>query len=443
MVVYGRRRVGKTALIEKAFENEVIWKFEGIEGGTTREQIRHFLFTLGTYAGLPAIKPAKPVTLWQEALLLLDKALANRSVVVFFDEFQWTASMRNHLVAVFKWAWDNHFSRHASCRFVLCGSISSFIVKKVLRSKALYGRIDREIELKPLSLCETSVFSGSRRTAQETIDTYLVTGGIPQYLQEVNSGESLVQNLNRMAFVSQGYFVKEFRRLFISHFGRNKLYERILKSLASRHTQDPKALASSVDAQPGGTFFQLLEDLELAGFINMYSPLDKKAHSKLRRARLHDEFLDFYFTFVEPNLASIEEGTFKGFELLTGRAFDQWRGYAFERLCRKHAYAIAGVLGFSGIRYTSGSWFSRKAAAQIDLLFDRADRVFTVCEIKYCAALASDSAAEIERKTGVLRQLFNRPVQKVLISARRIEIPSSISAVFDHVLFAEDIFFGQ
>jgi AAA+ ATPase superfamily predicted ATPase len=444
IAVYGRRRVGKTALVEKAFENEIIWKFEGIEGAGTRQQIQHFLFTLRQYSQNPRVQDLDATATWQEALLLLDICIGDRRVVLFFDEFQWMASMRSQLVSLFKWAWDNHFSKKGNCRFVVCGSVSSFIVKKVLRSTALYGRIDLEVCLKPLSIAECSGFFGSARTPGEMLDLYFSLGGIPQYQLEIRANESAIQNLVRLAFSPHGYFTREYQRLFVSHFAKHKVYEHLLKSLATRRTQDSRDLSHSVGLTSGGTFSALLDDLEMAGFIERYVPLDKNSGSKLIQVRLADEFLDFYFTFIDTNRKEIEEGTLKGFELLTGPKFDQWRGYAFERFCRKHSAAISRSLGFSGIKYRSGSWFGdiRGKKIQADLVFDRADGILTVCEMKYVRTVKTDAVSAIERTVSALTDHYGHPIQKVLVLGNGCTLTPAIRQAFDEILYAEKVFFS-
>jgi AAA+ ATPase superfamily predicted ATPase len=446
VALYGRRRVGKTALVEKAFERDRLWKFEGLEGASAKKQIGHFLLTLSHYVQDPSLARRRDVRTWEQALLLLSEKMGRDPCVVFFDEFQWMAGMRHSLVSIFKWAWDNSFSKKDKCRFILCGSVSSFIVNHVVKSTALYGRVDVELNLRPFSVYDTWRFFDGKRTPRETLDAYLVLGGIPQYLTELNPAKSLVQNLEDLAFSPQGYFYKEYQRLFISHFAKHHLYERILRTLAQKKTgMETSALSRALHVADGGTLSKMLEDLDLAGFIERYTPVDKPVHSRFIRHRIEDEFLDFYFTFIDKNRAAISSGTLKRFDVLTGIAFDQWRGYAFENACRKHRADIARALGFGGIRYRAGAWFrpSKDGATQVDLLFDRADRVLTVCEMKYGGRIGGAAVRErFERRLAVLKNHYPaHGVQKVLIVAEPTSVPPTLKTYFDAVLTAETIFF--
>jgi len=442
-VVYGRRRVGKTALVEKAFEHKKIWKFEGIEGEGQAFQLRNFLMTLQRLNDNNIQIDFSGIKTWQNALIALHECIENREIIVFFDEFQWITSMRKTLVSIFKWAWDNYLSKNTHCQFVLCGSISSFIVKKVLRSRALYGRIDIEIDLKPLAIDETMKIFPPGKTKQEIVETYMILGGIPQYLVELNPSKSIVQNLNQMAFSPNGYFVKEHNRIFVSHFGKNDIYEKIIIALTKKTSLTNENLAAICNYTVGGRFLQYLEDLVLADFIRKEVPVDKNQKSKLVKYRLSDEFLHFYYKFVYEHIRTIEAGTSKTYAILSGQAYNQWRGYAFERLCIKHARFIARTLEFSGIQFSAGQWFRswKKQAAQIDLLFKRADNILTVCELKYVNKINSSVIDAMEQKISVLQNYFDCGIQKVLICGKKIPIPSKLNGYFDAILFAEDVFF--
>jgi len=235
--VYGRRRVGKTSLVEYAYQDDLMWKFDGIENANTKTQLLYFLKQMAHYCNPNADFQASD---WDEAFVLLNKQILSiekhisKKLVIFFDEFQWMCEMKGQLVSIFKYHWDNYLSKHAKCTFVLCGSVSTFIVKKVIQSNSLYGRIDLEINLQPLSIPESRSFFKNTISENNAIETYMIFGGIPQYLLELNPKMSLMQNLNEYAFKPTGYFFKEFNRLFISHFASNPIYERILKVLSKQ-----------------------------------------------------------------------------------------------------------------------------------------------------------------------------------------------------------------
>ena len=138
-VVYGRRRVGKTALIQEAFAKESLLVFEGLENQSKAKQIASFLLQIEQQSGRK-IQGKSAIRGWGEALAELVPVIKGKRIVVLFDEFQWTANYRSELVATVKMVWERHLSRAGKVTLILCGSIASFMEKKVIRSKALYGR---------------------------------------------------------------------------------------------------------------------------------------------------------------------------------------------------------------------------------------------------------------------------------------------------------------
>lgn len=444
IVIYGRRRVGKTALVENAFKDQVLWKFEGLEGDPQNNQIKTFLRDLAFYSQNSTLKD-QSITDWHDAFQLLQQEIQGKKIVIFFDEFQWLATMKSSFVSLFKSFWDNHFQKNPDCRFILCGSISSFMVKKVIRSKALYGRIDQEICLNPFTTYEVGEFFKGQRNFSEILQIQMILGGIPKYLHQLKADKSVIQNMDDLFFHQSGYFFNEYRRLFISHFGQSPVYETVIKTLAHKR-QTADELAKACHTSLGGSFYERLEDLELAGFIEKVIPVGKKLNSKLIYFRINDEYLHFYFKFISPLSRQILSGQSRLGLLTQMKEYEIWQGLAFERFCRKNASLIAKHLGFSGVAYQCGSWFVRgtqkKQGAQVDLLFDRADKVLTICEIKNQKKLSAKKIIQnLETKVQLLEASYPRhSIQKNLILANKIKIPISLQKAFDHILFAEEIF---
>ena len=154
-VVYGRRRVGKTLLLEHALASRDALFFEALEDRPKKEQIGHFLYQLRQQTDPGAAPPEPRPRTWKEAFMLLLRAIEKNPIPVVLDEFQWLANYRHEIVADLKYVWDRFFSKLPGQKLLLCGSIASFMIEKVLKSKAFYGRIDVELELLPFKLAET------------------------------------------------------------------------------------------------------------------------------------------------------------------------------------------------------------------------------------------------------------------------------------------------
>ncbi|MBI4600595.1 MAG: hypothetical protein HY721_01410 [Planctomycetes bacterium] len=444
-VVYGRRRVGKTALIREAYATEPLLAFEGLENQSKGKQIANFLLQLERQVGL---KPRRKsgVRTWPEALGELVPAVRGKEIVVLLDEFQWTANYRTELVAALKMVWEQQLSRVGEVTLVLCGSIASFMEKRVIRSRALYGRTSLCIHLKPFHLSDAAKLLAGRGW-EEVLLAQLLVGGIPQYLKLLADQDSILAGMDRLAFTETGYFAEEYHRIFVSHFGSAGKYDEVLSALAGKpFGQSRQEIIDSTSSAGGGELTRVLYNLESAGFITSYVPFDKPANSRLLRYVITDPFLRFYFAFLRPHRAR-RLLTNRGFveHIAPSPGFRSWLGRAFELLCLGHAREIAALLGFSGVQYQAGPYFrhgrgGKLAGVQVDLVFDRADKVVTLCEMKYRdAPVGLETAREVQEKVRRVPWLEGRTVQKVLITRSEPTRELVRSGFFSRILPAREL----
>lgn len=417
-VLYGRRRVGKSALIREAFQKERVLNFEGLENKPPREQIRNFLFQLKQQREDLNFK--NDINDWRDALAILVQAVGKQSHVVVLDEFQWMASYKDDLVTNLKMMWDQYFSKCKNITFVLCGSIASFMIEKVIRSKALYGRIQLEMSIEPFKLKDASLILKDFGQ-QELLEASMLLGGIPLYLNLLKDKPSLHLAIDELAFQKNGFFTKEYERIFLSHFGKRKAFVRLVEALGKHeHGLYRSEISSKTGIELSGHLTDDLNDLEAAGFIRSFVPFDKNSDSKIKKYVLTDPYLRFYLKFIEPALPKIQLNQKDIFLKLTqSPKFHSFLGYAFEQLCFQHLIEISNILGFSGVDFRAGRYFRKEISEQgieIDLLFDRADRVLTLCEMKYQSQPVGLSIIpEVERKVALLSKMSRHTIQKVLI----------------------------
>ena len=175
LVVYGRRRVGKTELLEQAYRERNVLKFEGFEGQGQAEQIQAVLWQLAEYANDPLVRKLSLAT-WAEVFQVIGKYVSTGTWTLYLEELQWLANYDHKLIAELKFVWDNQLRRNRNLLLVLCGSSPSFMINSVLHSKALYNRSQHELRLRPFSLQETRSFLGGQRSVQEVMDAYLSVG---------------------------------------------------------------------------------------------------------------------------------------------------------------------------------------------------------------------------------------------------------------------------
>jgi AAA+ ATPase superfamily predicted ATPase len=441
IIVYGRRRVGKTTLITKAYHDRNLIKIEGLEGASTRQQIYSAVQQLAPYFPGQPITSWRPQT-WGDFFRLLAPLIQKGRWTLFFEEYQWLSSYKTLLTAELKLAWDNLFSQNKELLIVLCGSAPSFMVTKVLRSKALHNRAQHELHVRPFPFLDAQKLLRKSSTTREAFDGYLLVGGVPEYLKRLARLSSVVSSFMAEGLRANGFFTDEFERIVVSSLADNSFYKKVLKFLSKKRFATRTEIAVALKAKAGGTLSSLLHDLEASGFILGYSPIDKPNNSLLQRYRISDPFLNTYFRFIEPKLKEIRSGDFdeKHGSLLLREQLQSHLGFAFEQYCREHTATIANILGFGAIAYSAGAYFSRvvereSPGYQLDLVFQRADHVHTVCEIKYSQApVGIEVINSFSRSIEIYRAHNPVSIHRVLISASGADSALMNAHFFDDVI---------
>lgn len=441
VVIYGRRRIGKSTLVENFMGTKPHLHFEGLEGLSTQEQILEFTKDLAKQIDDPLLKK---VTFkeWTEVFDYLTSYItrSKNKLVIFFDEFQWLAANQTKLVSLVKKYWDQHW-KNSSVLLILCGSIASFMVKKVIRSSALYGRINKELLLTALAPQETPLLLRPRRSSIENLQYNMILGGIPKYWEEIQANRSVPQNINNLFFKSIGYLFNDYEKFFYSQFKEHKTYEEIVKHLEKPLSMEE--LSKKIKFSTGGGLKFYLNTLESAGFIKSYVPFDKDETSKLKKYRLIDEALRFYFKFVTPNKKIVSENKSQNlFERITKNQWEVYLGFAFENFCMKNALLIAREMGFEDEVISYGPYFKRQSEGfQVDLVYKRKDKVITICEIKfYNKPVSAAVINEVERKVSLLKIPKSHALEKVLITANSAEDSLQKAGYFHHIINLQDWF---
>lgn len=446
IIMYGRRRVGKTELLEQAFKNRNLLKFEGIEGQSEKQQLAHAMRQLAIYAEDKLIAKTM-IDTWSEFFELLAKYTKQGTWTIYLEELQWLANYSNDLIAELKYVWDNYFRHNPNLIIILCGSSPSFMVDRVIHSKALYNRSQHEFHLKEFSLSEAKLFL-KKRSQREVMDAYLTIGGIPEYLKWVNKDTSVFLSLCKNSFVSDSFFSHEYEKIFTSNLSKNKFYKKIIDILSKKRFSTRKELMSLLKINSGGSISALLLDLEKCGFISKYYPFNLDENTVLTRYAIADNYLQYYFKFIHPIQKNIDNGDYNGNPQAAIKTdnYIKWLGFAFERFCRKNHTAIAKILGFSGIQYKSGVFFNRATNAedsgyQIDLIFERADNVYTICEIKYLQGKVGTKVInDFEKKLSLFPNKGNKTIHKVLICSEAIDQALMNKAYFDDIITCAQLF---
>jgi AAA+ ATPase superfamily predicted ATPase len=407
-VVYGRRRIGKTTLLEEFVRGKpAFFYLAGKE--TKRHQLRRFVAELGQAVGDP-LTAKVAVASWEEALTLLDRSVARLlerrgggKAVVVLDEFQLMCNGAPELLSDLQRFWDTRWKDRGDLYLIVCGSAISFMLGEVLSQKSpLFGRRTRSFSLGPFSIAETSRMLAGRGLF-EVAEAYLAVGGVPKYLEVLGDERSFRSAMSREAFSPAGFFFNEVRFMLGEQLRETENYFLVLQHLAAgaRRVVDLEQATGT----PSGQIMHYLERLVLLGFVSRHTPLGSRPTSKTVLYRLDDYYLRFYFTFIHPNREAIQRSSAAiPFDRLAARRWDAYAGIGFEQLARDHAHLVAARLGHE-LRTVGSYWrrpTKREAGVQIDLLVGCDDRTTLVCECKWSRRRVGAKVADALRTKAAL-----------------------------------------
>jgi len=408
LAITGRRRVGKTYLINAHFEKEMTFHFSGILNAPLQQQLQNFNYHLGKYFGeLPAVSTPKN---WLDAFITLTKYL-NKSrkkgkKVIFIDELPWLDTHKSNFVAALDWFW-NTWAVDKNVLLIVCGSATSWMIRKIVNNRGgLHNRLTKRIHLQPFTLKETIDFLAYRKVKLSTYQItqlYMAMGGIPHYLNEIQPTESAMQAIDRICFQKNGLLANEFENLYQALFKNADIHLKIVFALAKTlKGLSRNELIAATNLKDGGAISAVLEELSWCNFIHISNGYGKTKKDSLYR--LTDEFSLFYLQFM------YKKNNIDWLKLSSTSKWKSWAGYAFENVCFKHLSAIKKSLGIDGV-FTQFYSFQSKGSktnegTQIDLLIERNDGIIHLCEIKFYEttfAISKDYAQRLEQKIRVFK----------------------------------------
>ena len=408
IAVYGRRRVGKTFLIRESFDNKFDFQFTGAAKLTARKQLVRFRRTLKEHGQ----KDTPELANWGDAFSELKRLIINMpdgKKIIFLDELPWMDAPRSGFLSELESFWNGWASARKDIVFIVCGSSTSWMVKKIIKNKGgLHNRLNHRISLKPFSLglCEKLAQSrGLVLNRKQILEAYMAFGGVPYYWSLLQKGASITQEIDRLIFSPDGELHDEFEMLYASLFKKPEPYIKVIELLAGKKMGMTRIeLLDASGLEDNGTFSDILKDLEWCGFIRSYSMLGYRA--KYEIFQLIDHYTLFYYEYINYT----RHGSNYWKTMLGSPKYNTWCGLAFERVCLWHVDQIKKKLGINGILTNEYAWRCQpnestgQRGVQIDLLIDRSDGIIDLCEMKYSNdnyTITPDYATELFRKRDV------------------------------------------
>jgi AAA+ ATPase superfamily predicted ATPase len=433
IIVYGRRRVGKTFLINEFFDNQFAFKLTGAFNQSRDFQLRNFAAEYRRKAaeysrkyseygreaseysceasdysrkasdysrkGADNMESARMngkqprLSDWTEAFELLRAYLEqlpkDEKQVVFFDEMPWLDTQKSGFLPAFEWFWNDWASTQSNLVFVVCGSATSWMVDNIANNKGgLFNRHTCRLYLEPFKLFETEAYLESKNinwSRYEIAECYMVMGGIPYYLNLLSSRLSYRQNIDRLFFEKKGELWDEFGHLYQTLFSNTDNYIKVVEALSRKSSGLTRnEIVNSTGLSGNGNLTKILNDLTASGFVRVSGFYGKKTKNAIYQ--LADYYTAFYFRYIKDRYGKDEHFWSNTIDNPSRRA---WAGFTFEQLCKDHISQIKHKLGISGVLTEESVWYTQGdeelgiSGAQIDMLIERRDRVINLCEMKF------------------------------------------------------------
>jgi len=401
IAVYGRRRIGKTYLINYMFREHkkdcLFFRFTGSYMLDSNTQKDNFIEAI--YDWFKA-EPTKEITNWMDSFNFLKRVIRNNAnkgqkCVIFLDEVPWidTKNTGGFLGALGHF-WNEFALNNKNIILILCGSNSSWIKNKIFEDTKgpLYQRLDIKIHLKPFDLKETKEYLLKEKNFiidDKTIaETYMVFGGVAKYLNLLNSSKTIAENIDELIFNVDGHLNKEYSDVLKSLFdSKAGFYSSIINSLSQKQSGLTQAeLTKAINEKSGAKMKDALEELSEAGFIKAITKLNSKINAKYI---VCDPFTLFYNKwlkkFSKNELISLQKPYFS--TVMNTQGYTIWSGFAFEILAIINIDLYLKARMTKGLAKSYGYWShpgdAENKGAQIDFIVEYENNVYDIVECKF------------------------------------------------------------
>ena len=368
LILYGRRRIGKTSLItewmERLDEPPLYWMASQT---SVTNQLRNFSQALFQFLNPnAAVDRTFSYTTWEAAFAEVSRAATNKRLVVVLDEFTYVMQADPEVPSLIQKAWD-HQLKGSNVFLILMGSLAGIIQRTTLDYQApLYGRATARLKLLPLSFGALQDLLPNFTTEQR-VAVYTITGGIPGYLESFDDQLNILQNLRQRIITPANVMLDDAVFLLHEQLDEPRNYMAVIEAIAAGfHRLTEIAQMAGIERSNLTRYLHVLQEL---GYVARQVPATVRRPEQSRQGRyvIVDPYMRFYFRFLAPHLGAIEQGRVRQVtSLLYDHLLDFIGTHTFEEICRDWigVYAEMGALSFLPERI--GSYWSKQA--QVDVV---------------------------------------------------------------------------
>ena len=380
VVLYGRRRVGKTALITHFIEDKRAIYFIGVESNAKQNLENFSASILEYYSGIRSTETS--FTSFQAALDTVFQLSLNKRIILAIDEYPYVARSSKSFASTLQLLIDK-YKDTCHLMLILCGSSMSYMEDHVLAYKApLYGRKTAQIKLVPFDFAETCRYFNDF-SAEEKALAYGIAGGTPQYLLQINDKVSIEENIKNTYLNPTSSLFEEPTNLLKQEVREPATYTAIITAIATGASR--MAEISTKVGEDTNVCSIYLKNLIGLGIVQKESPYGEKA-SKKAIYSIGDNMFRFWYRFVPENSSLIVRGAADLVYKRIEPHLSNYMGKVFEEICKQFLWKLL-LNGQSPVEFTSlGRWWGNdsihKCQAEIDIMGeqDKANAFFAECK---------------------------------------------------------------
>ena len=407
VVVHGRRRIGKTYLVDYMFQQHrqdcLFFKFTGSADQDSNIQKDYFVEAIYQWFKQ---EPSTPITKWHQAFIFLkrviDKEIEKRGhtgkVILFIDEVAWIdRHNKSGFLSAFGHFYNTYSENHSNLIVILCGSNASWIKNKIMKDTKgpLYQRVDVEIALHPFDLKETKEYLLKEKLFdlddKSIVDIYMSVGGVAKYLSYMSSKLSVSQNINQLFFMLNSPLYDEYEAMFKSLFhDKSSQHKQIIDLLCNKQSgYTIGELEKEITQSKSSVIRANIDELVDTGFIK---PINKFNHkSKNSKYVIIDSFSLFHNRWVEPLSKNDLASAINYFEnIVESQPYITWSGFAFEMVMIANIHLYLQQRGLHALLKSVGYWSylpnqnsNDDRGCQIDILIEYQHNIYDIVECKY------------------------------------------------------------
>ena len=360
-VLYGRRRVGKTELLARFCEGKRAIFFVSDLGSEVSMRTALSSAVNATLFGPDQISAV--YASWEDLFQALGRAAQTERLVVVLDEFPYLVSAHPPVTSILQRVWDQTL-KNSQAMLILCGSYIGMMEETLLGYQApLYGRRTGQYYLEPFQFRDARSFFRIY-SLEDQVRAYAVYGGTPAYLQTLQAGISLAQNIQDGILTRGSFLYDEVRFILQQELREPRNYFAILQAIAAGKTR-LNEIKGATGIEGATAYLDTLQQLHL---VERRVPVTETQPHKSRRGiyRLQDPYLRFWFRYVHPNRSQLERG---GAQIILNNQvlpqLDLFTGLAFEEICQQFMWSsgLSGKLPFAPLNI--GSWWNANGPANL------------------------------------------------------------------------------